>query len=82
MIDFFPDLQQQLDNLSIYKKPMQFQITEIELDFEDSQGVLSHEEQNEIVDDLVGHIWEADDEDAADECGEILDIIDTHFQNK
>ena len=63
MIDFFPDLQQQLDKLSIYKKPMQFQITEIELDFEDSQGVLSHEEQNEIVDDLVGHIWEADDED-------------------
>lgn len=63
MIDFFPDLQQQLNKLSIYKKPMQFQITEIELDFEDSQGVLSHEEQNEIVDDLVGHIWEADDED-------------------
>ena len=42
---------------------MQFQITEIELDFEDSQGVLSHNEQTEIVDDLVGHIWEADDED-------------------
>ena len=63
MIDFFPDLQQQLDKLSIYKKPMQFQITEIELDFEDSQGVLSQKEQSEIVDDLVGHIWEADDED-------------------
>ena len=63
MTELFPDLQQQLDNLSIYKKPMQFQITEIELDFEDSQGVLSQKEQSEIIDDLVGHIWEADDED-------------------
>ena len=63
MNDLFPDLQQQLNNLSIYKKPMQFQITEIELDFEDSQGVLSQKEQSEIIDDLVGHIWEADDED-------------------
>ena len=42
---------------------MQFQITEIELDFEDCLGVLSRKEQSEIVDDLVGHIWEADDED-------------------
>ena len=42
---------------------MIFQITDIELDFEDSQGVLSHEEQVEIVDELVGHIWEANDED-------------------
>jgi len=42
---------------------MIFQITDIELDFEDSQGVLSQEEQVEIVDELVGHIWEANDED-------------------
>ena len=42
---------------------MIFQITDIELDFEDSQGVLSQEEQIEIVDELIGHIWEADDED-------------------
>ena len=42
---------------------MIFQITDIELDFEDSQGDLSQEEQVEIVDELVGHIWEANDED-------------------
>ena len=42
---------------------MIFQITDIELDFEDSQGVLSEEEQTEIVDELIGHIWEADDEE-------------------
>ena len=42
---------------------MIFQITDIELDFEDSQGILSQEEQVEIVDELVGHIWEANDED-------------------
>ena len=42
---------------------MIFHITDIELDFEDSQGVLSQEEQVEIVDELVGHIWEANDED-------------------
>ena len=42
---------------------MIFQITDIELDFEDSQGILSQEEQVEIVDELVGHIWEANNED-------------------
>ena len=42
---------------------MIFQITDIELDFEDSQGDLSQEEQVEIVDELVGHIWEANNED-------------------
>ena len=54
MIDFFPDLQQQLDKLSIYKKPMQFQITEIELDFEDSQGV---EVSFEIYFDNMSETW-------------------------
>ena len=42
---------------------MIFQITDIELDFEDSQGILSQEEQVEIVNELVGHIWEANNED-------------------
>ena len=42
---------------------MKYLITDIELDFEDSQGVLSQDEQSEILNDLIGHIWEADDED-------------------
>ena len=65
MIDFFPDLQQQLDNLSIYKKPMQFQITKIEFDVDDSiydpsVNVITSEE---LAENYVGEIWEADDED-------------------
>ena len=42
---------------------MKYLITDIELDFEDSQGILSQDEQSEILNDLIGHIWEADDED-------------------
>ena len=65
MIDFFPDLQQQLDNLSIYKKPMQFQITKIEFDVDDSiydpsVNVITSEE---LAENYVGVIWEANDED-------------------
>ena len=65
MIDFFPDLQQQLDNLSIYKKPMQFQITKIEFDVDDSiydpsVNVITSEE---LAENYVGEICEANDED-------------------
>ena len=65
MIDFFPDLQQQLDNLSIYKKPMQFQITKIEFDvdesiYDPSVNVITSEE---LAENYVGVIWEANDED-------------------
>ena len=65
MIDFFPDLQQQLDNLSIYKKPMQFQITKIEFDVDDSiydpsVNVITSEE---LAENYVGEIWEANNED-------------------
>ena len=65
MFDFFPDLQQQLDNLSIYKKPMQFQITKIEFDVDDSiydpsVNVITSEE---LAENYVGEIWEANDED-------------------
>ena len=63
MIDFFPDLQQQLDKLSIRK-----------MTFTDRQL--------ELIADAVEDYAVLIDEDAADECGEILDIIDTHFQNK
>lgn len=40
---------------------MQFQITEIFFDVDDEDITL--EEYNELVQDTVGHIWEADDED-------------------
>ena len=42
---------------------MQFQVTEIEFDFTDSQGTISEDEQKKIVDDHIGMIVEADDED-------------------
>ena len=63
MNDLFPDLQQQLDKLSIRK--MTFTDRQLELIAEavEDYGVLTSE-------------------DVADECGEILDIIDTHSLNK
>ena len=48
---------------------MQFQITELELDFRPNyfgrgyEGVLSQDEQSEVIDELVNYIWEADNED-------------------
>lgn len=42
---------------------MLFQITEIEFDFEDSEGILPEEFQTPIIEDVVGEIWEAEDED-------------------
>ena len=63
MNDLFPDLQQQLDKLSIRK-----------MTFTDRQL--------ELIADAVEDYALLIDEDAADECGEILDIIEAHFQNK
>ena len=63
MINFFPDLQQQLDNLSIRK--MTFTDRQLEL-------------IAEAVEDYAVLI----DEDTADECGDILDIIEAHSLNK
>jgi len=40
---------------------MQFQVTAIEFDFDDED--LHPEEKSDIIEDTVGHIWEADDED-------------------
>ena len=40
---------------------MQFQVTEIEFDFDDED--LTNDERDDIIGDTVGHIWEADDED-------------------
>ena len=46
----------------------QFQITSIDFDFEDDwenlpPNQLTKEEQSEIVEETIGQIWEADDED-------------------
>jgi hypothetical protein len=42
---------------------MQFQVTNIEFDFEDSFGTISSQLQEEIVSETLGQIWEACDED-------------------
>ena len=63
MNDLFPDLQQQLDKLSIRK-----------MTFTDRQL--------ELIADAVEDYAVLIDEDTADECGEILDIIEAHFYNK
>jgi len=42
---------------------MQFQVTSIEYDFTGSEDEITSAEMNDIIDDTVGYIWEADDED-------------------
>ena len=59
MNDLFSDSINQLNKLSIRK--MQFQVTEIFFDVDDDDFTL--EEYNELVQETVGHIWEANDED-------------------
>ena len=44
-------------------KLMKFQITAIEFAFDDGIGIFPIENQKEIVDDHIGMIVEADDED-------------------
>ena len=61
MNDLFPNLQQQLNKLSIRK--MQFQVTQIEFDFDDDQGTLSAGLQEDLICDVRTTIWEACDED-------------------
>ena len=58
----FPDIDRQLRKLSIYK-PMQFRVTEIDIDFEDDNFELSPTEQSEIIDDVMSATWEASDGD-------------------
>ena len=62
MIIMFADTNKQLRKLSIYK-PMQFRITEIDIDFEDDNFELSPTEQSEIIDDVMSATWEASDGD-------------------
>ena len=43
---------------------MQFQVTEVEFDFEsDDEYVWNTGEQQQIIDETIGQIWEADDEE-------------------
>jgi hypothetical protein len=42
---------------------MQFQVTNIEFDFKDSFGTISSQLQEEIVNETLGQIWEACDEE-------------------
>ena len=57
----FADTNKQLRKLSIRK--MQFQITDIEFDFDDDQGTLSAGLQEDLICDVRTTIWEACDED-------------------
>ena len=59
MNDLFPDLQQQLNKLSIRK--MQFQVTQIEFDFDDSFEVENYDQ--DVIDEVLATTWEASDED-------------------
>ena len=60
----FSDTNKQLRKLSIYK-PMQFQVTQIDFDFDDAMTV---DDKQEVFDEVVGNIWEAiDEEDLVDE---------------
>ena len=67
MNDLFPDLQQQLNKLSIRK--MQFQVKQIEFDFtDDIDDPLTDEYKQSVVDETLEGIWEAcDEEDLVDE---------------
>ena len=58
----FIDTDRQLRKLSIYK-PMQFRVTDIDLDFDDAIDVVSIEGQKEIVDEVMATTWEACDAD-------------------
>ena len=43
---------------------MQFQVTEIEFDFDsDDEYVWNTNEQQKLIDETIGQIWEADDEE-------------------
>ena len=42
---------------------MQFQITQIEFDFDDAQEYIPEEDKQEVYNDVIGAVWEACDED-------------------
>tara|TARA_Y100000994_G_scaffold232126_1_gene219125 strand:- start:11 stop:277 length:267 start_codon:yes stop_codon:yes gene_type:complete len=62
VFSIFADTNRQLRKLSIYK-PMQFRVTEINIDFEDDNFELPPTEQQSIIDDVKSTTWEACDGD-------------------
>ena len=58
----FADTNRQLRKLSIYK-PMQFRVTQINIDFEDDNFELSPTEQQDVINDVMSTTWEASDGD-------------------
>lgn len=42
---------------------MNYRIVEIDFDFDDSTGLFPIEDQQEIVDEVMGTVWDAADED-------------------
>ena len=64
MRDLFTNSLHQLRKLSIYK-PMQFRVTDIDLDFDDamSDEEITTQDQKEIVDEVMATTWEACDAD-------------------
>ena len=58
---YYPELLEE-DPLAIFK-PMNFRIVEIDFDFDDSTGLFPIEDQQEIVDEVMGTVWDAADED-------------------
>ena len=64
MNDLFPDLQQQLNKLSIRK--MQYRITKIDFDFDSDildTEEMTDEDCQEIIDETMSTTWEACDAD-------------------
>jgi|TARA_Y100000052_G_C2914911_1_gene64735 hypothetical protein len=63
MNDLFPNLQQQLNKLSIRK--MQFQITKVDFIIDENvyDESLTPPTSEELAENYVGEIWEANDED-------------------
>ena len=42
---------------------MQFQVTQIDFDFDDAQEYIPEKDKQEVYDDVIGAVWEAVDED-------------------
>ena len=58
----FADTNKQLRKLSIYK-PMQFNVTQINIDFEDDNFELPPTEQQDVINDVMSTVWAASDPD-------------------
>ena len=57
------DLDLYKEMFSNWLTTMQFQVTDIEFDFEDALYPLTEQEMQEVYEDYLGTFWEADDAD-------------------